>query len=382
MLGFTLYKGEAVIQCDENWLSVADSFQAAALGAGSWLDALSGLAAATGSRAGELIGLGTGHTVPFNWVTDFGQDWAEEFVAIGGGDPAANPFVRAGAQATALKVLTSADFVTREERRSNYFLADFTRRHDMPYICLTPLIKESGMLVGLAVLRSASQGEIDTRQRKVFASLAPHIRAAVKAQMTLEHQGALLVAGAMESLSMAVFVCNCQGTVKAMTPAAEVLVSKGDVLRLKLGRLRAVGQIETSTLSEAIDKAAVVVNRPGVPRSGTVLMRGNAAQPMVLDVVPLPKRDYAFGFEPCVLVVVRGANSETDRTLLLLQSIYHLTVSEADVALRLSTGQSPETIAATRGTSLGTVRVQIRALYSKLDVHRQSELVARIKHLH
>lgn len=370
-----------MIHCDEDWLSVTDAFQAAAVGAGSWLDALSGLAAATGSRAGELIGLGSGHTVPFNWVTDFGQDWAEEFVAIGGGDPSANPFVRAGAQATALKVLTSADFVTREERRSNYFLADFTRRHDMPHICLTPLIKESGTLVGLAVLRSASQGEIDARQRTVFASLAPHIRAAVKVQMALEHQGALLVAGAMEALSMAVFVCNRQGTVKAMTPTAEALVSKGDVLRLKLGRLHAMGQIETGMLSKAIDKAADVAIHSGAPRCSTVLMRGKVVQPLVLDVVPLPKRDYAFGFEPCVLVVVRGASRDTNRTLLLLQSIYHLTASEADVALHLSRGLSPETIAATRGTSLGTVRVQIRALYSKLDVHRQSELVARIKHL-
>jgi DNA-binding CsgD family transcriptional regulator len=207
------------------------------------------------------------------------------------------------------------------------------------------------------------------------------MRAAVKTQMALENQGALLVAGAMEALSMAVFVCDRLGAVKAMTPAAEALLSKGDVLRLKSGRLRGVGQVETGTLSEAIDKAADVVTRPGAPRSGTVLMRGNAAQPIVLDVVPLPKRDYAFGFEPRVLVVVRGASSDTNRTQLLLQSVYHLTASEADVALRLSGGQRSETIAATRGTSLGTVRAQIRTIFSKLDVHRQSELVARIKHL-
>lgn len=234
-----------MIQCDENWLSVADAFHAAALGAGSWLDALSGLAAATGSRSGELIGLGSGHTVPFNWVTDLGQDWEEEFVAIGGGDPAANPFVRAGAQATALKVLTSADFVTPKERRSNYFLADFARRHDMPYICLTPLIKESGMLVGLAVLRSARQGEIGARERAVFTSLAPHMRSAVKTQMALEHQGALLVAGAMEAhqhLGGRRHGLHCSQAV-----ADENRHGKGDVLRLKLGRLRAVGIIGDGT---------------------------------------------------------------------------------------------------------------------------------------
>jgi DNA-binding CsgD family transcriptional regulator len=370
-----------VIQCDENWLSVADTFHAAALGAGSWLDALSGLAGATGSRAGELIGLGSEHTVPFNWVAGIGQDWLEEFIAIGGGNPAINPFVRAGSQIPVLKVLASADFVTPEERRSGLFLADFCRRHDTPHICLSPLIKEGGMLVGLAVIRSASQGEIDARQRAVFTTLAPHMRAAVKTQMALEHQGALLVAGAMEALSMAVFVCDRLGTVKAMTPAAEALVSKGDALRLRSGRMKGAHAAETHRLTEAIDKAADVVIRPGGPRCSTVLMRGNAAQPLALDVVPLPKRDFAFGFEPRVLVMMRASESNAARTLLLLQSAYHLTAAEADVALRLSNGQRPENIAATRGVSLGTVRVQIRTIFTKLDVHRQSELVARVKHL-
>lgn len=369
-----------MIQCDENWLSVADAFHAAALGTGSWLDALSGFAEATGSRSGQLIGLGSEQTVPFNWVTDLGRDWGEEFVAIGGGDPTVNPVVRNGAQAPVLTILSTADFVTQEERRS-FFLGDHCRRHDIPYACLTPLIKESGMLVGLAVMRSASQGEIDAHQRAVFASLAPHIRAAVKTQMALEHQGALLVAGAMEALSMAVFVCDRGGAVKAMTPSAEALASKGDAIRIKSGRLRGVGQMETATLTEAIDKAADVVIRPGAPRCSTVLMRGNAAQPAVLDVVPLPRRDYAFGFEPRVLVVARGAGGDTNRTLLLLQSAYQLTAAEADVALRLGNGQGAETIAAERGASLGTVRVQIRTLFAKLDVHRQSELVARIRHL-
>lgn len=370
-----------MVQCDEDWLSVADSFQAAAIGNGSWQDALSGLARATGSRVGELIGIGSANAVPFNWVTGLGQDWVEEFVAIGGGDPAINPIVRNGAQAPVLKVLSSADFITPEERRNNVFLADHCRRHDIPHACLTPLIKESGMLVGLAVLRSARQGEIDARERAVFASLASHVRAAVKTQMALEHQGALLVAGAMEALSMAVFVCDRLGTVKAMTPAAETLASKGEAIRLKSGQLSGVWQIETTALTDAIDMAADVVTPPGGPRCSTVLMRGNAAQPLALDVVPLPRRNYAFDFEPRVLVVVRASESNAERTQLLLQSAYHLTAAEADVALRLSRGQSPETIADARGVSVGTVRVQIRTIFSKLDVHRQSELVARIKHL-
>src|SRR5690606_20389354 len=69
-----------MIQSDEHWLAVADAFQAAAVTGAGWDYALRSLAHATGSRCGQLIGLGSANTVPFNWVTDLGPQWVEEFI--------------------------------------------------------------------------------------------------------------------------------------------------------------------------------------------------------------------------------------------------------------------------------------------------------------
>ncbi|QKT03978.1 helix-turn-helix transcriptional regulator [Ectothiorhodospiraceae bacterium 2226] len=366
---------------NDDWLAVADAAQAAAVGAGAWLVVLEALAAITGSRAGELIGLGAANTVPFNWVSELGPDWAEEFLAIGGGDPAVNPFVRAGADIPALTVLASADFITREERRRNPFLIEHVRRFDIPYICLTPLIKERDGLVGLAVMRSSRQGEIGPLQREVFATLAPHLRAAVRTQMALENQGAQLMAGALEAVSLAAFVCDRGGSVRALTPAAETLVSGGGPLRLRYGLLSTASAGDSRALREAIGAATDGLVRPGAPTARTLLVRNEQAQPLVLEVVPLPRREFAFGFEPRALVVVRTQQADPARMRMLLRAAFGLTDAETDVALRLVEGQPPEAIAAGRGASLGTVRTQIRAIYAKLDVHHLSELVARINQL-
>lgn len=365
---------------DDDWLAVADAFSGAAVD-GSWLDALTALAAAANSRAGELIGLGSENTVPFNWANDLGPDWAEDFLAFGGGNPRTNPFVRAGTNAPVLKVLASAEFVTPEERRSNPFIAVHARRHDIPHICLTPLIKETNGLVGLAVIRSANQGEINAQDRAIFASIAPHVRAAVRTQIAIEHQGAALMAGALEAMSLTVFICDRFGLVKAMTPSAERLVSALSALRLRQGALTSASSAETQALDEAIKTAARGLERPGAPLSKTIFIRNKPAQPLVLDVLPIPRRNFAFGFDPRVLVVVRGSQPDPDRMQLLLRAAYGLTAAEADVTLRLVEGLTPDAIASARTSSLGTVRAQIRSIYDKLEVHRFSELVARLNGL-
>jgi DNA-binding CsgD family transcriptional regulator len=373
--------GGVVLQSDENWLSVADAFNAAAVGAGSWLEALDALARATGSRAGELIGLGSEHTVPFNWVSGLGRDWLEDFIAIGGGNPEINPFVREGSRVPVLEVLASCDIVNREERRNSMFLNEHAVLHDVPHVCLTPLLKEDDMLVGMAVLRSAREGEINDEQRAVFTSLAAHVRAAVKTQIALEHQGSLLVAGALEALSLTVFVCDALGMVKAMTPVAETMASAGNPLRLKHGQLGTENPAETQALTKAINAAACGLLKPCAPLAGTVIVQGRNSTPLVLDVLPMPRREYTFGFDARALVVVRSAQCNPQRMKALLQMVYRLTEAEADVALWLAEGHSPETIAAARNTTIGTTRMQMKAIYAKLGVHRQSELVSRLGQL-
>jgi DNA-binding CsgD family transcriptional regulator len=364
---------------DERWLALVDAFQASALASGSWVEALALLAKATGSRSGQLVGLGPPAAAPFNWVSGLGAEWAADFVASGGSDPAQNPIVRAAAQSAVLAVASSADFISPEERRRNAFLNFHTQRYDLPFICLTPLLKEGGMHVGLAVMRSSKQGEIEARERAVFAAVAPHVRSAVRTQIALEHQGAALVAGAMEALGLAVFVCDARRGVKALTPAAEALLQAGCVVCLRGGKLTAAHPGEVRTLGDALDAVA-----SGVPGAGALpgplVLRGLGDEPLRLEIAPFPRRDHGFGFAPRVLVIARGGAPQGSPHA-VLRKAYGLTAAEGDVAARLAAGQAPEDIAALRRVSVGTVRAQIRALFGKMGVRRISELAAKVHRL-
>jgi DNA-binding CsgD family transcriptional regulator/GAF domain-containing protein len=369
-----------MLKDEDQWLSLIDSFGAAALDADSWQEALARLAAATGSRAGQLVGFGAAAPASFNWIADPEPGWVEELIASGGNDARVNPRMRMGLQVPCLKVITDADVVSKEARRRSSFYAKLLPRLGIPFIGATTLVREREMVVGLAVLRTHRQGELDRGQRAVLESVAPHVRTAVRTQMALEHQGAALLAGAMHALSLSVFVCDRSGAVRSMTAAAEALLDEGP-LGLRQGQLQAGHPVQTRALTEAIDSAAASLQKPGAPLASTVLVGNRAARLLALDVVPLPRRAYNFGFEPRVMVVARTTQENPSRSRQLLQAAYRLTGAESEIALSLATGQSPEAIAAARGASLATVRVQMRAIYSKLSVRRQGELVALINQL-
>ncbi len=365
---------------DEQWLSIVDEFSEAAIDQSRWYTALEKLAAATGSRSGQLISVGSDAAVPLNLLTNVDPQAQEAFVECGGGDPNINPRVKAGMNAPLLQSLAEHDFLTPEEHATNPHYRDFARPWDVPFICLTTLERRDDLVIGLSVLRSAREGHVNERERAIFNSLAPHVRSAVRMQLALEGKGAELVKGTLETLSSAAFVCGSGGMVQAMTAQADSLVSSNRGLSLRAGRLRALRDDEDKNLTDAIEAAGREVVRPGAPMTKAVLVRGNdpASAPIVLDVMPLPPSALEFSSGPRVVIVARGPRGTDARKATLLQGVYGFTAAEIDVALQLSRGQSTEAIATDRGVAVGTVRAQIKSMLAKLGVSRQLELVARL----
>lgn len=369
-----------MVRSDEQWLSIVDEFAAAAVDQTRWSIALDKLARATGSRAGQLISIGSDAAVPLNLLTNVDPDAQQAFVDCGGGDPEINPRVKAGINAPLLQSLAECDFLTDDEHATNPHYRDFARPWDVPFICLTTLERRSDLVIGLSVLRSAREGHIGARERAIFDSLAPHVRSAVRMQLALEGKGAELVKGTLEALSSAAFVCGATGKVQALTTQGEALVSSDRGLSLRAHRLRAVHDEDDKMLSDAIQSASRGLHRPGAPTMHTVVVRdvNDANAPTVLDVMRLPLSALEFSSGPRVVVVARGSRGGELRKAALLQGVYGFTSAETDVALQLARGQSTEAIAHDRAVAIGTVRAQIKSMLAKLGVRRQVELVARL----
>src|SRR5690606_4817625 len=61
-----------------------------------------------------------------------------------------------------------------------------------------------------------------------------------------------------------------------------------------------------------------------------------------------------------------------------VQRLFHLSVTEAKLAIALCSGQTLEEFACERGTSIHTVKSQLKSIYLKTGSNRQTQLVAML----
>jgi len=370
------------IRSDEQWFSLVDAFQAAALGERSWDVALQGFAAATGSRGSQLIGRKADLSVVFNVMTN-SEPVLQRLVIE---RQSLNPRPPVVERAPILATVADWDVLSPEQSKRDTFYQEVLRPWDAPFFCATVLARHEHSFVTLGVVRSQADGYITPEQRGIFALLAPHARAAIRLQHALEDKGAAVLAGCMEALSIPLFLCDWTGRVRLLTSAAEALVANRGGLELKDGRLHAARATETRSLHEAIDGALRVDRPPGPPVLRTVVVhdREGDAAPIVLDVFPIPPRPGALRLSssaPRVLIVACGQRRGEARRTAILGAVYGLTAAETEVAQRLAAGTSAQAIAVQRGVAVGTVRTQIKAVLAKLGVRRQTELSARLNQL-
>jgi DNA-binding CsgD family transcriptional regulator len=367
-----------MIGSDANWLAVVDAIQSAGVGAQTWDSALEGFAAATGSRSAQLAGLDASAAVFLNVFTNVDPVLQTVFPATTG----INPRIKAANNLPVLKTVTDFDFITPSACRVDPFYQEVLRPYDIPYICMTTVERSQGTFFGLCAVRSHREGPISERQKEIFASLAPHIRSAVRSQIALQGQGAAIVSATMDALSIPVFLCDHYGGVKSHTQAAQLLLQANRGLLLIAGRLSAHHPSEAKTLTEAVAASTARLLRPGPPTSRTVVVHGEVhTNPLVLDVFPLPAGAHQFSFEPCALVVARGPHVSAARRAAVLSTLYALTPAEIEIAQALADGKSANDMADARAVSVGTVRAQLKTIMAKLGVSRQVEVLKRLSQL-
>lgn len=365
---------------EEDVAAATAAFQGVGLGDRTWVEALEGLARLTGSKGGELIGLGREAAVPFNWMTGLPPEASAEFVTAGGGDPRVNSRVRIGMAAPEMAVLDETAFTSAQDAARFPEYGAWLRRHDLAFACLSPLLRQDDLLVGLALMRSESQGNVTVEQRRAFATVVPHVRAAVRTQIALDARGLNLALGLLDTLSNAILICDGHGRVLALSPAAEVMATSGEILRVTRGMAAGARDADTAALRTAIAAAAASTGGLRPPPRPVVLRDARGDRPTLAEVCAAPG-DYALRFGAAALVVIRPPRQEEARLVAATRSLFHLTRAEAEVAAKLAAGMGPQAIAEANGVAVGTVRTHVRRIFEKCGVRSQLELVALLARL-
>jgi DNA-binding CsgD family transcriptional regulator/PAS domain-containing protein len=292
-----------------------------------------------------------------------------------------NPFVPLLMKAPLLTAHRNEEFLSRERLLRSEFYNDFLRpQEDIGAGGGGIIFNEAGRILILSGQVRFRDGESKIeRLTAYFDLLMPHVRQAFAIQRRLS-----LTEGLAESrrtlLDRATspsFLIDAQYRVAWFNAAAEALLAGPSPVVLGTGGALGFADIAAQRRLEAAVKAILVGDPPSAAPAFRVGEGGWYA-----SLVPLPRGSRASpGWLPeaPVALLVLSDPAPVPNPMWPVHAAEHgLTPAEAALAEALAAGQSLAAHAEARGRSLHTVRAQAKALFAKLRVGSQAELVASL----
>lgn len=362
-------------------LSVVDSVYAAALEPERWQQALGDLSLALGALGTTMIPLGAdGPSAALasdslaEANADYQQGWWRH-------DTASLRVVQRGLRPGI--VGTDRVVMTEEEIARDPFYQDFLRRHGIRQTMAAIAPLGEGRLLSIGVQRGLARDLFQDEDVAALARIAPHLGRAIAVTSALVEARRMSddLAAAVAHLAWGVVMLNAAGDVRHVNAVAETLL--GDGLRVAGRRIAAAGRDDDARLQAAI--AAALPGAAGLPAAKAVLVRRPSGQGWLLvEAMPIrPRLDaleiITFGAGGAMLLV-RALDPAPRSVADLLQDM-GLTPAEAKLADAVGQGAALKSVAEAHAISYETARTHLRAIFGKLGISRQGELVAIVMRL-
>lgn len=241
------------------------------------------------------------------------------------------------------------------------------------------LIDNEQVHAGIGIHRSREQGSFEQTTCSLVESVAPHfIRAItiyrefakVNARQHAFHAG-------LERLAIGTVLFDHLARPIYMNPRARFLFENHPSVMLR-GDLPI---IINKALAQRVQESVIGAIEGDVGAATFGLFHPESVSPLVVRIVSVKGLGQVpLGFPGLARCVMYVTDPELSPSVSpgTLQQIYDLTTAESKVAVGLANGYSVEEICTMHNVREGTVRVQIRSIYQKVGVHRQSDLVRLI----
>jgi DNA-binding CsgD family transcriptional regulator len=250
----------------------------------------------------------------------------------------------------------------------------------------TRVIDKPGLTASISLYRSRSQDVFQTSDFEKMLFLAPHLKRALSLQQVfgeLSHDRTLLEQ-AINHIPGQTFIVDRHYRIVAENALARDTRRKNPGIDIRHGRIVLRDQSAHKKLEHSLEVAI----RSGTP--ATFLMNtADRITPWLVHVVRLNTglaesvRTMTGGPAQRHFVIVTFTSPEPlpPEAASVLVSAYQLTQREAETAIFIALGLSPDEIAERMGVKLSTVRSFLKSVLAKMDAKRQSELAARIQSL-
>lgn len=239
------------------------------------------------------------------------------------------------------------------------------------------VLQEGDWLTQLFLQRAPSEAEFSREEMERLNRLMPHLQRTLQmrerfAELQL---GQNFLAGGLDVLAMPTLLFDEYGRVAHCNRSAEALLREGGSMWLDKGHLQTSDRITTGKLNLEIGNAICASRGDGSDLNSVVLLQRDGKLPLMLMISPLrlanPTRTHGaallFAFDPEATPSVTGE---------LVRRLFALSEAEAELAVALCCGKTLDDVAEQRGTSINTIKSQLKSVFLKTGTKRQSELVS------
>ena len=267
--------------------------------------------------------------------------------------------------------VTDLDLFTEDEMRTDPFYAEFLRPNGGGWGSGTVINVPSGDTVIFNLERANRDGPVAAESVKRLDALRPHLARAALLSTRLGLERARQMTNVLASVGLAAAVLGRKGTLLAANDLFQVFIPS--VARDSRTRVSLADAQADVLLARALQR----LESPASVRNSVLSIPLKAAlghPPMIFHLLPIvgDSRDI-FSHAVSILLVTaveRRAIAKVD----LLGGLFDLTPAEATVAANIAGGWTVEEIAEQVGRSRETIRTQLKAIFAKTGVARQTEL--------
>lgn len=260
-------------------------------------------------------------------------------------------------------------YLCRKQFENTAFYNEFFRRFgDDTGFSLGAVLKTRGGLVGLGLhhaLRAQAYGDgaVD-----ILNGALPHLRRLAEGRAILMSAEAQIrdAEALLHAQASPILLVDVTGQIRFANRAAEALLALGDGLISRSGQLRTVcrnDRMEAAIASAAGGSGlgdALLIERPSGEASYRLMItphRGPGARP------------------GRAMVLVEDPTIQCPDLAKSLRSMFGLSGAEADLAVRLFTGETLADASEARGVLVSTGRTQLNVILAKTGARRQSDLL-------
>ena len=359
---------------------IVQGFADATLDPKLWMPALQVMSDVMGSASSamELADLNTGEAV-MNCTFPLDDDtvalYEERIFHI-------NPRVGRARRAAVGAIIDDRTLLVDGDPHMAEFM-DWLRHTPHRYVKGTKLFQAEGHEIYFGSYFSEAHGPPEGWHHDAHERIIPHLVNYIRAGRVLSQgklSNELVRLEALHSDRPFALLSRSGKIIECSVGFESVIRSKG-ILDTHNGVLAASSSRHRRSL-ESFLRAALGEDRLTKPPMPVRLFSAEAPRGIVLHAVPIaPGNDVFDVFRPRALVTVTDLDKPAAVSVEKLTAIFDFTVREAEVAALIGAGQSTGQAAKALGITEHTIRHHLKAIFGKLEISRQAELISIVMKL-